>query len=305
MAMKIERLIGILSILLQQEKVTAPYLAERFEVSRRTINRDIEELCVAGIPIVTTQGTGGGISIMQGYKIESTLLTSSELQAILAGLRSLDSISGTNRYGQLMEKLSLGSSDLMSGDQHILIDLSAWNKASLSPKIEMIHAAIERCELIVFSYFAPSGESSREVEPYKLLFYWSSWYVWGFCRIRQDFRLFKLNRMAELHYAGAVFERRMVPFPDLSNARVFPPNIQIKALFAPECKWRLMEEYGRESFTEQADGSLLFAFGFTDKANLYGWILGFGDKVELLEPECLRQELGIIGKEIQKKYESK
>ena len=104
--MKMERLIGILSILLQREKVTAPELAEQFEVSRRTIQRDIESLCRAGIPISTAQGAGGGISIMEGYRVDRTVLTAPEMQAILAGLRSLDSVSGTRRYAQLMEKLS-------------------------------------------------------------------------------------------------------------------------------------------------------------------------------------------------------
>ena len=85
--MKIDRLIGILSILLQKEKVTAPYLADKFEVSRRTINRDIEDICKAGIPIVTTRGVNGGISIMEGYRMDKTLLTSREMQSILAGLR--------------------------------------------------------------------------------------------------------------------------------------------------------------------------------------------------------------------------
>ena len=101
--MKIDRMIGILSILLQQEKVTAPYLAEKFEVSRRTISRDIEALCMAGIPLVTTPGPKGGISVMEGYKIDRTLLSTSDLSAILAGLKSLHSISSTNRYVQLME----------------------------------------------------------------------------------------------------------------------------------------------------------------------------------------------------------
>ena len=100
--MKIDRLIGILSLLLQKDTVTAPELAAQFEVSRRTINRDIEDLCKAGIPIVTRQGTGGGISIMKDYKIEKTLLTNAEMQDILAGLRGLDSVNGTNRYGKLM-----------------------------------------------------------------------------------------------------------------------------------------------------------------------------------------------------------
>ena len=106
--MKLERLIGILSILLQRERVTAPELAERFEVSRRTIQRDVEALCRAGIPLVTVQGAGGGISILEGYRVDRTVLTGPEMQDILAGLRSLDSVSGTCRYAQLMEKLSAG-----------------------------------------------------------------------------------------------------------------------------------------------------------------------------------------------------
>ena len=156
--MKLDRMIGILSILLQQEKVTAPYLAEEFEVSRRTINRDIEALCMAGIPLVTEQGKNGGISIMEGYKIDHTLLSTSDMQAILAGLRSLDSVSGTNRYAQLMEKLSVGASNLLAGDTHILIDLSSWYKESLAPKIEVIHRAIEQRQQLQFYYYSPQGD---------------------------------------------------------------------------------------------------------------------------------------------------
>lgn len=142
--MKMERLIGILSILLQRENVTAPELAEQFEVSRRTIQRDIESLCRAGIPISTAQGAGGGISIMEGYRVDRTVLTDPEMQAILAGLRSLDSISGTRRYAQLMEKLSAGTGGLVPGSAHMLIDLSSWYKTSLPPKIELIQGAIEQ-----------------------------------------------------------------------------------------------------------------------------------------------------------------
>ena len=103
--MKIDRLIGILSVLLKQDRVTAPELAEKFEVSRRTINRDIEDLCRAGIPVVTTQGVGGGIRIMDGYKMDKTLLTSKDMQMILAVLRSLDIVSKGSDYRSLMEKL--------------------------------------------------------------------------------------------------------------------------------------------------------------------------------------------------------
>ena len=174
--MKIDRLIGILSLLLQKDTVTAPELAAQFEVSRRTINRDIEDLCKAGIPIVTRQGTGGGISIMKDYKIEKTLLTNAEMQDILAGLRGLDSVNGTNRYGQLMEKLSAGSSDFMVGSQSVLIDLSSWYRESLAPKIELIRSAIGGCRELRFLYFSPKGEQERCAEPYYLIFRWSSIY---------------------------------------------------------------------------------------------------------------------------------
>ena len=289
--MKIDRQIGILSILLQKDSVTAPYLSEQFEVSKRTINRDIEDLCKAGIPIVTKQGINGGISIMEDYKIDKTLLTHNEMQDILAGLRSLDSVNGTNRYGTLMEKLSAGSSDFMVGNQSILIDLSSWYKASLAPKIELIRLAIEQRREMEFQYYAPKGESIRCIEPYYLIFRWSSWYVWGWCRKREDFRLFKLNRMDNLHMSDVFFDGRQVPMPDLTDERIFPGGIKVKALFEPDCKWRLVEEFGTGCFKEQADGRLLFQADYTDKDNLITWLLSFREKAELLEPEEIREEM--------------
>lgn len=299
--MKLERMIGILSILLQQEKVTAPYLAEKFEVSRRTINRDIEALCMAGIPLVTEPGKNGGVSIMDGYTIDRTLLSASDLQAVLAGLRSLDSVSGTNRYAQLMEKLSAGSSNLLTGDMHILIDLSSWYKATLAPKIELLHAAILSGQKVSFTYFAPRGESGRTVEPYDLIFQWSNWYLWSWCEDKRDFRLFKLGRMTDLR-VGEAFKRRAAPLPDLSAERVFPSAYQVKAVIQPEFKWRLVEEFGPESFTVQADGSLLFSFGFADKMSVVGWIVSFGGGAELLEPEEIRKDVLAFAEGICKKY---
>lgn len=299
--MKLERMIGILSILLQQEKVTAPYLAEKFEVSRRTINRDIEALCMAGIPLVTEPGKNGGVSIMEGYKISRTLLSTSDMQAILAGLRSLDSVSGTNRYRQLMEKLSVGASNLLPGDTHILIDLTAWQKDSLPPKIELLHGAILSGHKVSFTYFAPKGTSARSIEPYNLLFYWSSWYVWGWCEKREDFRLFKLSRMVDIQITEA-FEKRMPPLPDLSSERVFPPMYKVTARIDPDHKWRLVEEYGPDSFTVQPDGTLLFSAGFTDRMSIVGWIISFGEGAELLEPAEFRQDIRTFAEKIREKY---
>jgi len=301
--MQIDRLIGILSILLQQDKVTAPYLAEKFEVSRRTINRDISTLCKAGIPIMTLQGAKGGISIMDGYRVDRTLLTSSDMQAILAGLKSLDSISGTKRYAQLMEKISAGTSNALVGGQHILIDLSSHFGSIMTEKIELIHKAIESEKTVTFRYFSLSGESYREIEPYYLIFRWSSWYVWGLCRVKKDYRLFKLGRMAELH-TGSRFEKKQIAYPNLEVENFFPDRYQVKALISPKHKWRIAEEYGMDSFTEMEDGRLLFTFGQYDLDGALHFMLSFGTDAELLEPQELREALKKEVALLQKKYQS-
>lgn len=300
--MKIDRLIGILSLLLQRDMVTAPFLAEHFEVSRRTINRDIEDLCKAGIPIVTKQGAGGGIAIMGNYKITQTLITNAEMQDILAGLRSLDSVNGTNQYRQLMEKLSAGSSDFIVGNQSVLIDLSSWYKESLAPKIQIIRNAIENCSKISFYYYSPGGESRRMIEPYYLVFRWSSWYVWGWCSEREDYRLFKLNRLEQLAITDVEFIRRKAVMPELTNEKIFPGEIHVKALFSKECKWRLVEEFGPCCFEESEDGRLLFHADYTDEEHLISWILTFGNRAELLEPEYLRAIILGIAENIIQNY---
>lgn len=141
--LKVDRLVGILSVLLQRDKMTAPELAELFEVSRRTIARDIDSLNMAGIPIQTTRGVRGGIRIMEGYRLDKTALTSADLQSILAGLRGLDSASKTGRYAALMEKLSAGSSTTITADEHVLINLAAWDRGTVSEHVETVHEAIE------------------------------------------------------------------------------------------------------------------------------------------------------------------
>lgn len=296
--MKIDRLIGILSILLQKEVTTAPELAEHFEVSRRTINRDIETLCKAGIPIQTMQGFGGGICIMDGYKMDRTLLTSRDMQMILTGLRSLDSVSGSRYYSQLMEKIQSGSSELISGRDSMLIDLSSWYKTSLAPKIAIIQDAIENRHILEFYYYAPSGESMRSIEPYYIVFKWSSWYVYGWCLKRKDFRLFKLNRMDKVNEKNEEFECRSVSLPDISNEKIFPGGIKVKALFSPDVKWRLIEEFGPECCTDIVDGKILFIADYTNTDNLISWVLTFGEKAEVIEPKEVREKIYNIANEL-------
>ena len=303
--MKIDRLIGILSILLQKEIVTAPELAEHFELSRRTIIRDIDALSNAGIPIRTLQGSGGGISIMSGYRMDRTLLTSRDMQMILAGLRSLDSVSGSGYYGQLMEKIQAGSSELISGRDSILIDLSSWYKTSLAPKISTIQDAIENRHILDFYYYAPSGESKRSIEPYYVVFKWTNWYVYGWCMKRKDYRLFKLNRMDKVRESAKSFTARKAPVPGLSSELAFPRNIILKALFEPDMKWRLVEEFGPECYEVQADGRLLLIKDYKDLENLTMWLLTFGDRVEVLEPAEVREKLKTMAESMVKMYGGK
>lgn len=303
--MKIDRLIGILSVLLQEEKVTAPELAERFEVSRRTINRDIDDLLYAGIPIRTAQGTGGGISIAEGYKMDRTILTSKDMQMILAGLRSLDSVSGSSYYGQLMEKIQARSSEFISGRESILIDLSSWYKNTLAPKISTIQDAIENRHLLEFYYYAQSGEGKRTIEPYYVVFKWTSWYVYGWCLKRKDYRLFKLNRMDQVKETIKDFSCRNAPVPNLSSELKYPRNIVLKAIFTPDMKWRLVEEFGPGCYEELEDGSLLLIRNYADMDNLTMWMLTFGDKVEVIEPQELRKRLKTMAESMIKMYGGK
>ena len=241
------------------------------------------------------------------WNMDSILGSQHDLSNFLSAppsLRSLDSVSGTKRYAQLMEKLSAGSGTLVPGGAHMLIDLSSWYKTSLPPKIELIQSAIERHRIISFDYFSPGGESARKVEPYYLVFHWSTWYVWGWCRSREDFRLFKLNRMTELR-SGEAFEPRTAPLPDLEPERVFPAKYQVCALFDPDCRWRLVEEYGTGCFTEERDGRLRFTDGFPDADSVLSWVLTFGDKAELLEPEELCRKLEALGKTLAERYKGR
>ena len=303
--MKIDRLIGILSILLQKEMITAPELAEHFEVSRRTIGRDIEALSKAGIPIRTMQGTGGGISIMNGYRMDRTLMTSRDMQMILAGLRSLDSVSGSRYYGQLMEKIKAGSSELISGRDSILIDLSSWYKTSLAPKIATMQDAIENRHILEFDYYAPSGESKRSIEPYYVVFKWSSWYVYGWCLKRKDYRLFKLNRMDKVRETEQNFTCRNVPVPNLAAELIYPSKIMLRALFDPDMKWRLVEEFGPDCYETQEDGRLLLTRDYNDVNDLTMWMLTFGNKVEVIEPKEVRDRLRDIAEAMIKTYGGK
>ena len=301
--MKIERLIGILSILLQKDKITAQELASKFEVSRRTILRDVAALSMAGIPILSEQGQGGGISIMEGYKVDRTVLSSEDMKAILTGLQSLDSVSGTNRYRQLMERISINSSDTINVDNHIIIDLSNWDKSAVTDKIELIKTAIEQTKKIAFHYFSQNGESERMIEPYHLVFQWKDWYVWGYCTKREDYRMFKLTRMTELTLTDEKNPDRIVPEYICKKLWDNIDGIEVVVKFDNSVKWRIIDEFGVDSLKYNEHGDIIVTITWSNISALYQYILSFGDKAEIITPMEYRQNFAQFLKKMQKKYE--
>lgn len=286
--MKIDRLMGILTLLLRQERTTAPELAERFEVSRRTISRDIEDLCKAGIPIVTTQGQGGGISVAEGYRIDRTLFTREELRDVLAGLMGMDSVSKTPRRRTLSEKLS--SRD-MAADEVFFIDLASHYQQPLTQKIDLIKAAILDGRLLSFQYAGKDKTERRVMEPYRLAFKWSAWYVWGYCPERQAFRLFKLNRLWDPELGQAHGANRELPLEELTHdGYLSQENYRLRALFAETEAYRLIDEYGVGCYTPTEQG-LYLERSFAGYENMRQWVFSFGSRVRVLAPDALREDL--------------
>lgn len=300
--MKIDRLLGIITILLQRDKVTAPYLAEKFEVSRRTILRDLDDIGRAGIPVVTVQGGNGGISIAEGYKLDKSVLTTAELQSILTGLKSLYGIEKATNLERLISKLSPGEEAVVSLRDSIVIDLASHYKNSLSEKIALIKDAVFSKMLVEFDYYYSKGIVHRRIEPYFIAFKWASWYVFGYCTERQDFRVFKLNRLWALTITDACFTARVIPEEKLVLDNAYADQHEVSILFDPSVRYRLIEDYGFTCFTEAPDGQLLFSIGYTNKDYIIAWILGFGDKARVLAPAELAVELRQIAENIAENY---
>ena len=299
--MKFDRLLGILMVLLQNERVTAPYLADKFEVNRRTIGRDIDALCQAGIPVITHRGAGGGISIAEGFKLDKSVLTTDELSGIIAAIKGLGSVSEQTQMERTLDKLGANSNSVISMSEPVVIDLASHYKGNLTQKIEQIKRAVLEARLIEFDYYYDKGESHRLIEPYFVIFQWSAWYVFGFCLARQDWRMFKLNRLWNLSLCDESFTMRDIPMERRDFNNYFTDNKKLIALFDKSAKYLLIDAYGLDCFHEIEDG-LYFEIGYTNPSYIVSWLLGFGDKVKVLEPDHIASEIQSIAKNILSSY---
>ncbi|NLO84981.1 MAG: YafY family transcriptional regulator [Clostridiales bacterium] len=301
--MKLDRLLGILTVLLQNERVTAPYLADKFEVTRRTIGRDIDALCLAGIPVITHQGSGGGISIAEGFKLDKSVLTTDELSGIIAALKGIGTVSEKSQIEQTLDKLSASADAVLSLRMPVIIDLASHYKGSLTEKIELIKRAVNEKHCIAFDYYYDKGMTRRELEPYFVLFKWTAWYVFGYCPMRQDFRMFKLQRLWDLQLLEQTYTPRDIPPGKQDfNARL-PDDKTLIADFDPSMRYLLIEEYGLNCYTELENGNLRLQIGFTNYGYTRSWILSFGDKVMVLQPPEMAEDIKRIAANLLKSHE--
>ncbi len=290
--MKIDRLIAMITILLNKGQVTAEELAKRFEVSTRTIYRDVNALSEAGVPVYASKGNGGGIALMENYTLNRTLLTEKESGSILLALQALQAVNYPE-IDKVLEKLGSMFKNRAAMDW-IEVDFSPWGSGPLeNERFKIIQKAIISRTLIQFDYSGTDGKkNSRVVEPSKLIFKTRAWYLRAWCRAKSDFRVFRITRMQDVLLLDRQFEPRLNdPHTKISLESIPPPKaiVNLHLKFHPGVAYRLLDDYNEEMIIRNDDGSLELKTCFPEDEWVYGYIMSFGPDVEVLEPEHIRK----------------
>ncbi|MDL4839462.1 helix-turn-helix transcriptional regulator [Aquibacillus rhizosphaerae] len=313
--MKLERLLSIIILLLNRRMIQAKELAEQFEVSTRTIYRDIDAINAAGIPIVTYQGTNGGIGLSEGYRLDRNILTNDELASIVSALRSISTSYGKEKHQRLVDKINsvvlpAHTEDFQQKTNRILIDYSPWDGMDrLRSKLQLLDEAIDSCVLVSFTYSNAEGEiSERIVEPHMLILKGRQWYIKAYCLEKKDFRLFKLKRMKELDLdQDKHFIRRESPTHELFESRSNLNDAKVPEIvlrFKEEARHLAEEWFGMEELLPDEDDGWLVKKAFPEDEWLYSFILSLGHHVEVLEPKHLRGIIANRAEQIVKKYKN-
>ena len=297
--MKDNRLFRILYYILEKGKVTASELADKFEVSVRTIYRDIDSISSAGIPIYATQGKGGGIEIAEDFVLSKSLLSENEKQQIMSALKGLDN-TAIQHENELLTKLS--ALFKMKSTNWIEVDFNNWQNNKLYEKtFDGIKSAILSKNIISFTYFSSNEkETSRSVKPVRLLFKSQDWYLYAFCLLRNDFRYFKSSRIKNLEIHTEKFDDS---FEDVILKKEMPHEntVHIKVKFDRKVAFRVYDELNGE-ITEDDEGNLYSEIEIPNDYNLYNYIFSFGDGAEVLEPKEIRMRIKEIINKMAEKY---
>ncbi len=288
------RLFKILYCLLAKGHATAPELADQFEVSPRTIYRDIEALSGAGIPIYTEPGRKGGICLLHDFTLDRTVLSEKERQEVLTAMQSI-SATGYAPGKELLTKLS--ALFHVNTDDWLEVDFSRWgNSAFDNSKFEMLKTAVIQHREVSIVYVNIRGERrNRTIQPLKLSYKSKEWYLKAFCLAKQDFRIFKLNRIVKLELLEQVFAPKPYPEQNGDFQQAFP---QIVLLFSKNIACRVYDEFDKTQIEYQENGDLIAYAEMPVDTWLIGYLLSFGTQVEVIRPKYLKEMLAAQAKEI-------
>lgn len=300
--MKENRYFQMVYLLLQKGRMTAPELAQYFEVSVRTIYRDIDILSSAGIPVYATQGKGGGICIQDNFVLNKSILSEQEQKQILMALQGIRIVEEDNTSALLSKLSSVFQKQNMNWFE---FDFSSWTKTGARKEsFHILQSAIFNSKQVSFHYFNGKGEAvKRVVEPLKLVFKSYDWYLYGFCLLRNDYRFFKLTRIKELEMTNDEFIRA-IPNEIFARSEQFEMEmIQVTLQFHKSMSVQVFEKFDEE-ITENQDGNLIVDTLMPNNELLYRYVLSCGDKVEVIAPKSIRDKISNRVKKIAEIYKT-
>lgn len=318
--MKNSRLFELLYLLMEHQELTASWLSRKLEVSQRTIYRDIDALSAAGIPVYCQKGRQGGIRLMKQFQLERSLFDDREQDDLLAAIQSLEA-TGVLDGSALLSRLSVLFQK--KPVDWLEVDFDGWeNRPEEKSCFEQCKEAIFSRTPLAFTYYNSSGEqSSRTAEPVRLCYKGGHWYLYAYCRGRQDFRLFRLNRIRDLKVLPETFSPKPPPcfpsfagssppsspdsaFPSLSSpSSMAPPEIvNLHLTFTPSAAYQVMDSFLPEEITSLPDGGFSVRTSMPPGRWVLGFLLSFGKEVKVLEPSWLKDLVQKESSEIQKLY---
>lgn len=299
-SMQESRLFKIIYLLLENGHMTAPKLAKEFEVSVRTIYRDIDALSAAGIPIFCTPGKGGGISLMDGFVLNKSLLSENDRQTITSALQSSSALWPEADKTLLIKLNALFQ---QNNPDWIQIDFSRWGNQSVdNERFSLIKTAIFNRQLMTFEYYSSYGKiSRRKVKPLRIYYKGYGWYLQTHCTERQDFRTFKINRMAQLKILGETFDDLLIP-PSIDSLNEDTHYPMIKMQFKKEFAYRVYDDFANSVMEEQENGDIIVVTELPEDAWLYGYLLSFCGAVKVLEPEYVKKRFQTVVEEMYQYY---
>lgn len=298
--MQESRLFRIVYYLLNNGKATAPQLAEKFEVSVRTIYRDIDIISGMGIPIYAAQGKGGGITLLDHFVLDKSLLSGQEQDQILMALQGMTATK-QNPSNDLLTKL--GGLFQSKTANWIEVDFSNWIQNNPGQdSFNLIKSAIFSRNVISFQYYGSHGvRTQRRVEPLRLVFKAKDWYLYGFCLMRKDYRFFKLTRMREIELQAEVYSRELPATHVVEQTKAIEHTIPVTLKFDRTMAYRVYDEFA-EDVTEDAQGNLYVQTNLPSHDALYSYLFSFADHAEVLEPEHIREQVKEKLAAMQRKY---